>query len=91
MPLELIPILALIAMFVAATLLPINMGALGFVAAFLVGTLAAGMDAGDIIAGFPSDLFLTLVGITYLSQSRRITGPRSMVRAVRGVRGRMWL
>ena len=31
MPLELIPILALIAMFVAATLLPINMGTLGFV------------------------------------------------------------
>ncbi len=62
MPLELIPILALVAMFVAATLLPINMGTLGFVAAFLVGTLAVGMKADDIIAGFPSDLFLTLVG-----------------------------
>ncbi len=66
MPLELIPILALVAMFVAATLLPINMGALGFVAAFLVGTLAVGMNTDDIIGGFPSELFLTLVGVTYL-------------------------
>src|SRR5215207_7124324 len=62
MPLELIPILALVAMFAAATLLPINMGTLGFVAAFLVGTVAVGMSTDDIIAGFPADLFLTLVG-----------------------------
>ena len=55
MPLELIPILALAAMFVAATLLPINMGALGFVAAFFVGTLAVGMGTDAIIAGFPSE------------------------------------
>ena len=48
MPLELIPILALIAMFVAATLLPINMGTLGFVAAFLVGTLAVGEQDTNI-------------------------------------------
>ncbi|MDV8021515.1 SLC13 family permease [Rhodococcus sp. IEGM 1330] len=63
---ELIPILALVVMFLAATVFPVNMGALGFVAAFFVGTLAVGMGADDIIAGFPSSLFLTLVGITYL-------------------------
>ena len=34
---ELIPILALAVMFIAATVLPVNMGALGFVAAFIVG------------------------------------------------------
>ena len=33
---ELIPILALVAMFIAATVWPVNMGALGFVAASLV-------------------------------------------------------
>ena len=91
MPLELIPILALIAMFVAATLLPINMGTLGFVAAFLVGTLAVGMDTDDIIAGFPSDLFLTLVGVTYLFAIAQNNGTVDlMVRgALRLVRGRV--
>ncbi|MFC7326918.1 SLC13 family permease [Marinactinospora rubrisoli] len=63
---EIISILALVAMFVVATVLPINMGALAFVAAFLVGTLALGMDTDAILGGFPGDLFLTLVGITYL-------------------------
>lgn len=91
MPLELIPILALIAMFVAATLLPINMGTLGFVAAFLVGTLAVGMDTDDIIAGFPSDLFLTLVGVTYLFAIAQNNGTVDLM--VRGalhlVRGRV--
>lgn len=91
MPLELIPILALIAMFAAATLLPINMGTLGFVAAFLVGTLAVGMKTDLIIAGFPSELFLTLVGVTYLFAIAQNNGTVDlMVRgAVRLVRGRV--
>jgi di/tricarboxylate transporter len=91
MPLELIPILALIAMFVAATLLPINMGTLGFVAAFLVGTLAVGMNTDDIIAGFPSELFLTLVGVTYLFAIAQNNGTVDlMIRgAVHLVRGRV--
>ena len=91
MPLELIPILALVAMFVAATLLPINMGTLGFVAAFLVGTIWVGMSTDDIIAGFPSELFLTLVGVTYLFAIAQNNGTVDlMVRgAVRLVRGRV--
>ena len=40
---ELISIYGLCAMFVVATLLPVNMGVLAFVGAFLVGTLVAGM------------------------------------------------
>ena len=91
MPLELIPILALVAMFVAATLLPINMGTLGFVAAFLVGTVAVGMSTDDIIAGFPSELFLTLVGVTYLFAIAQNNGTVDlMIRgAVHMVRGRV--
>jgi di/tricarboxylate transporter len=45
--------------------LPINMGVLGLVAAFGVGT-AMGVSEDDIFAGFPGDLFIILVGITYL-------------------------
>ncbi len=51
---EIISILALVAIFAIATFLPINMGALAFVAAFLVGTLAVGMTTDDILAGSPA-------------------------------------
>ncbi|MPQ99394.1 hypothetical protein GB931_16000 [Modestobacter sp. I12A-02628] len=63
---EIVSILALVAIFAIATFLPINMGALAFVAAFLVGTLAVGMTTDDILAGFPGELVLTLIGVTYL-------------------------
>ena len=90
---ELIPILALVVMFIAATVWPVNMGALGFVAAFFVGTLAVGMSTDDIIGGFPSELFLTLVGVTYLFAIAQNNGTVDlMVRgAVRLVRGRVAL
>jgi di/tricarboxylate transporter len=90
---ELIPILALAVMFIAATVLPVNMGALGFVAAFIVGTVFVGMSTDDIIGGFPSELFLTLVGVTYLFAIAQNNGTVDlMVRgAVRLVRGRVAL
>ncbi len=78
-------------MFVLATVLPINMGVIAFVGAFLVGTLVAGMNAKAIMAGFPADLFLTLVGITYLFALAQNNGTIDwMVKgAVRAVRGRI--
>lgn len=63
---EIISILALVAMFVLATLLPINIGVMAFVAAFVVGTTVAGMDGETILGGFPGELAVTLIGITYL-------------------------
>ena len=91
MPPELISICGLCAMFVVATLLPVNMGVLAFVGAFLVGTLVAGMSAKAIIAGFPADLFLTLVGITYLFALAQNNGTIEWLvkLAVRAVRGRI--
>jgi len=59
-------IFGLIVMFAAATALPINMGALGLAAAFVIGSLFVDMTAAQVLAGFPGDLFVTLVGITYL-------------------------
>src|ERR687893_2961322 len=86
---ELVSIYALCAMFVVATVLPINMGVLAFVGAFLVGTLVAGRSASAIVANFPADLFLTLVGLTYLFAIAQNNGTidwlvRLSVRAVRG-------
>ncbi|SFP21710.1 transporter, UIT1 family (TC 9.B.48) [Geodermatophilus dictyosporus] len=63
---EIVTILALVAIFAIATFLPINMGALAFVAAFVVGTLSVGLSTDDILAGFPAGLVLTLIGVTYL-------------------------
>ncbi|KJV01922.1 SLC13 family permease [Rhodococcus sp. PML026] len=90
---ELIPIIALVVMFLAATVFPVNMGALGFVAAFFVGTIAVGMGTDDIIAGFPSSLFLTLVGITYLFAIAQNNGTVDLLvrGAVRLVGGRVAL
>lgn len=65
MSIEIASIIGLAIMFVVATALPINMGALAFVGAFAIGLLAD-MTTRDIFAGFPADLFVTLVGITYL-------------------------
>jgi di/tricarboxylate transporter len=88
---QLISIYALVAMFVVATILPINMGVLAFVGAFLVGTLVASQTTSAIIAGFPGGLFLTLVGITFLFAIAQNNGTIDwLVRlAVRAVRGRI--
>jgi di/tricarboxylate transporter len=88
---HMISIYALIAMFLLATILPINMGVIAFVGAFLVGTLVAGMTTKAIMAGFPAELFLTLAGITYLFALAQNNGTIDwLVRlALRAVRGRI--
>ena len=63
---ELFSIIVLVVMFVVGTALPINLGVMGFVAAFLVGTLLGGLSADDIFGGFPANLFVLLAGVTYL-------------------------
>ncbi len=86
-----ISIYALAAMFIVATILPINMGVLAFVGAFLVGTLVVGLQTKAIMAGFPAELFLTLVGITFLFAQAQNNGTiDSLVRlALRAVGGRV--
>lgn len=59
-------IIILAVMFLLATVLPLNMGALAFVGAFLLGSVILGMSTSDILANFPGGLFLTIVGVTYL-------------------------
>ncbi|TFV63325.1 UNVERIFIED_ORG: hypothetical protein E4P37_15145 [Bacillus sp. AZ43] len=63
---EIVTILALVVIFAVATFLPINMGALAFTAAFIVGTLSVGLSTDDILGGFPAELVVTLIGVTYL-------------------------
>lgn len=63
---ELICVIVLGLMFVIGTWRDINMGLLGFVAAAGVGGLVLHQAPEEFLAGFPVDLFLTLVGLTYL-------------------------
>lgn len=90
---ELISILVLAVVFVIATTRSVNMGALAFAAAFGVGELVAGLDADGIFAGFPGDLFVVLVGITYLFAIARANGTTDWLvhASIRLVRGRVAL
>lgn len=90
---EWVSILALAALFLVGTLLPINMGALAFVAAWLVGMYSLGLDEKEIIAGISGDLILTLVGVTYLFAIARNNGTVDLIvrKAVQAVGGRVAL
>jgi Na+/H+ antiporter NhaD/arsenite permease-like protein len=64
----------LVGVLLLGTLRPINVGALSLVAAFLVGTLGFNSTASEILTGFPANLFVMLVGITYLFSIARANG-----------------
>src|SRR3712207_892329 len=69
---QLVSILVLLAVFLIATVLPVHMGALALVATFIVGFFLfqdpedSGAYADTIFDFFPGDLFVILVGVTYL-------------------------
>jgi Na+/H+ antiporter NhaD/arsenite permease-like protein len=90
---EWVAIIALIALFVVGTVLPINMGALAYVAAWLVGMYSLNMDERDILAGVSGDLLLTIIGVTYLFAIARNNGTVDLIvaTAVRAVGGRVAL
>jgi Na+/H+ antiporter NhaD/arsenite permease-like protein len=90
---EWVAIIGLVALFVVGTVVPINMGALGFVAAWLVGMWSLNMDEKDIVAGISADLVLTLIGVTYLFAIAKKNGTVDLIVrvAVKAVRGRVAL
>ncbi|GAA3683798.1 SLC13 family permease [Arthrobacter ginkgonis] len=74
MSISLLSILILAAMFLIATVLPVNMGALALGGAFVLGVLVMGLSPSEVFAGFPGSLFLTIVGVTYLFAIARNNG-----------------
>jgi Na+/H+ antiporter NhaD/arsenite permease-like protein len=90
---EWVAIIGLVLLFVVGTVLPINMGALGFVAAWLVGVYSLGLVEDDIILGMDSGLVLTIVGVTFLFAIARDNGTVDLIvaTAVKGVGGRVVL
>ena len=90
---EWVAIIGLVALFVVGTVMPINMGALAYVAAWLVGMYALDLDEKEIVAGVSGDLILTLIGVTYLFAIAKQNGTVDLIvqSAVKGVRGRVAL
>jgi di/tricarboxylate transporter len=66
MSIDMVGILVLALVFAIGTWRSINLGALALVAAALLGTGLAGASLKDVYAGFPADLFVLLVGVTFL-------------------------
>jgi di/tricarboxylate transporter len=98
MPVELISILVLAAIFLIATVRPVNLGALAIVAAFIVGiSVLDGKDVGEktdtILSGFPGDLFVILAGVTFLFAIAKGNGTVDWLvhAAIRAVGGRIGL
>ena len=98
MSVEVISILVLAVIFLIATVRSVNLGALAIVAAFVLGISV--LHAADltkktniIFDGFPGDLFVILVGVTYLFAIAKSNGTVDWViqAAIKGVRGRIGL
>lgn len=78
-----------IALIVSATT-SINVGVLSLVFAWFVGVTLGGMSINSVLEGFPTSLFVTLLGVTLLfaMSDRNGTLERVTARAVRLCRGR---
>ncbi|MFJ6569686.1 SLC13 family permease [Streptomyces sp. NPDC091292] len=88
-----ISIIALALVFTVATFTSVHMGALAIVAAFLVGTLFVHESTDEIFGGFPGDLFVVLVGVTFLFAIAKNNGTVDWLvhASTRAVRGRIAL
>ncbi|WP_425003225.1 SLC13 family permease [Mycolicibacterium sp. S3B2] len=92
MSIQLISIAVLVGVFVLATFLNVHMGALAFVATFVVGLGLADYSEKEILSGFPAGLFVILVGVTFLFAIAKVNGTIDWLvdAAVSLVRGRVW-
>lgn len=71
---EIIALIVFAAVFAIAAIRNVHMGALALVAAFIVGVGVVGEGLDDVLADFPVDALLILLGITYLFGVARETG-----------------
>src|SRR6185312_7511346 len=88
---EILPLIALVAMFVIASVFPINIGILGFLGAFGGGAFVLGLDEKEILAEFPTSIVLTIVGVTYFFGMAKKNGTIDLLvnACIRAVRGRV--
>ena len=63
---ELLLIIGLTAIFIIPIITDLNVGVVAFVVAIIVGTQLLGYSSKEILAGFPGQMFVLMVGITLL-------------------------
>jgi di/tricarboxylate transporter len=89
--LQALSLVALVAVFTLASVTPLNMGLLAFVAAFVIGA-ASGLALDDVVGFFPDDTLILLVGITLLFGIAKVNGTIDLIveLSLRLVRGKRW-
>ena len=89
MSLAVISLSALVLALALSSLSTVNVGFLAIVLAWLVGVYAGGLTVDQVIAGFPTSLFLTLVGLTLLFSMAQVNGTLDRIthKAVRRAAG----
>jgi di/tricarboxylate transporter len=93
MTLAWISLIALVIVLVVSCTTELNVGVLALAAAWLVGVYLAGMRLDEVLATFPTQLFLTLVGVTLLFAQAQLNGTLGKIAqaAVRVCRGNVGL
>lgn len=71
---QVVALLVLALAFLIATVRPVHMGVLTLAAALGIGTTLAGASLDDVLSGFPVDIMLLLLGVTYLFGIARSNG-----------------
>src|SRR5438552_9827331 len=72
-----LPVLSVVAFAVAiivSCVSEINVGVLGIAFGFIIGVFFGGMKVADVAAGFPTNLFLILIGVTLLFSQAGVNG-----------------
>ena len=89
MPLAELSLAALVLAIVVSCVSEVNVGFLALALAWIVGVYLGGMSIGQLVAGFPSQLFLTLAGVTLLFSQAQANGTLDRIahRSVRFCRG----
>jgi di/tricarboxylate transporter len=92
MNLAVISVAALAIAIIVSCVTTLNVGVLSIAMAWIVGVYIGGMRINDVIAGFPTPLFLTLTGVTLLFSLAQCNGTldklaHHAVRICRGNRG----
>jgi len=92
MSLAAISIAALVRALVVSCISSVNIGFLSIVLAWIVGTYLGGIPVAEVVAGFPTPLFLTLASVTLLFSQAQVNGTldgiaRPAVRLCRGNAG----
>jgi Na+/H+ antiporter NhaD/arsenite permease-like protein len=92
MNLAVLSVSALALAIVVSCVTPLNVGVLAIALAWIIGVYVAGMPVATVMGGFPTQLFLTLAGVTLLFSLAQCNGTldrlaHHAVRSCRGNRG----